>query len=88
MPFYKCHGFKNNICKLFKAGRTYSSLSQGTEAMIFMAGALIVGYLVWVIIREVYVQLAIWAEDRDEGVFQFTGVFKVFTAFARFSSSG
>ena len=34
-----------------------------------MAGAMLLGYLSWVIVREIYIRVAIWAEERDEGVF-------------------
>jgi hypothetical protein len=34
-----------------------------------MTGAMLLGYLIWVIVREIYIRVAIWAEERDEGVF-------------------
>ena len=52
-----------------KADKPYSKLSHGAEAVIFMAGAMLLGYLIWVIVREIYIRVAIWAEERDEGVF-------------------
>jgi hypothetical protein len=45
-----------------------TQLSNGAEVAIFVAVACLLGYMAWVIIREVYVRLAIWAEERDEGV--------------------
>jgi hypothetical protein len=33
-----------------------------------MAVTLILGYMAWIVMREIYVRLAIWAEEHDEGV--------------------
>ena len=54
---------------VFKVDRPYiSQLTQGAEVAIVMAVTLILGYMAWIVMREIYVRLAIWAEEHDEGV--------------------
>jgi hypothetical protein len=52
-----------------QGGQTlYKPTDTGGEVAIVMAVTLILGYMAWIVMREIYVRLAIWAEEHDEGV--------------------